>query len=162
MEVQEATEGDGVGDMDVAVALGVAQISVLVGILAGDVDKDESVTGALLGQELVHAVHVRPSFLVGSEVGIFRILEFPGLADRRRDIVNTQPQPRQALEVRKQSLNVPFYGRRNRLPIIGSEFVDMTTAVDLAKTADDGISVSDAVSTQIEPISADAVHQPRA
>jgi hypothetical protein len=162
MEVQEAAEGGRVGDMHVTVALGVAKKSVLVGILAGDVDKDESVAGTLLGQQLVHAVHVGPSLLVGAEVGVFRILELPGLTDRRWDIVNAEPQARQALEIRQKRLDVSLDGGRNRLPIIRAEFVNMTAAVDLTETTDDGIAVRDAVSAEIEAISTNAVHQSRA
>jgi hypothetical protein len=88
MKFQEAAEGVRVCDMHVSVTLGVAQKSVFVGILAGKVDEDKPMAGALLGQELVHEVHVGPSLLVAAKVGVLRILYLTSLTNRRWDIIN--------------------------------------------------------------------------
>ena len=49
MKIEEATEWHGVGDVYVAVALGVAQEALIVSVFPGDVDEDKSVALALLG-----------------------------------------------------------------------------------------------------------------
>ena len=53
--------------------------------------------GALLGQELVHESDVGEPLLVSPKVGVIWILGPTRLADRRRDIVNAEPEARQSL-----------------------------------------------------------------
>ena len=113
-------------------------------------------------EEFVHAGHVREALLVRPEVRVIRVLDLAGLPYRRRDVVDAEAEPGQADEVRQQGVDVPFDRRRDRLPVVRAELMDMAAAVDLPEATDDGVAVGHPECPEIEPVAADAMHQFRA
>ena len=69
---------------------------------------------------------------------------------------------RQTIEIDEQGLHISIDGRRDCPPVIRTEFVDMAAAIDLSKATNDRVAICDTMSTQVEAVATDAVHQPGA